>query len=129
SELETLEADPISRVRSQLAGSVQVLRLSREESQQHLAAALNDHYRNANLRVTISQQLIQRLLPAEQVDSRPVHKKILGADTSGDSTVHTQLRVKLVPDPNAWNIGIGVAGDVVSMTRSSKGPAVFHSTS
>lgn len=129
SELETLEADPISRVRSQLAGSVQVLRLSREESQQQLAAALNDHYRNANLRLTISQQLIQRLLPADQVDSRPVRKKILGADTSGDSTVHTQLRVKLVPDSNAWNIGIGVAGDVVSMTRSSKGPAVFHSTS
>ena len=129
SELETLEADPISRVRSQLAGSVQVLRLSREESQQQLAAALNDHYRNANLRLTISQQLIQRLLPADQVDSRPVRKKILGAETSGDSTVHTQLRVKLVPDSNAWNIGIGVAGDVVSMTRSSKGPAVFHSTS
>lgn len=129
SELETLEADPISRVRSQLAGSVQVLRLSREESQQQLAAALNDHYRNANLRLTISQQLIQRLLPADQVDSRPVRKRILGADTSGDSTVHTQLRVKLVPDPTAWNIGIGVAGDIVSMTRSSKGPAVFHSTS
>lgn len=129
SELETLESDPISRVRSQLAGSVQVLRLSREENQQQLAAALNDHYRNANLRLTISQQLIQRLLPAEQVDSRPVRKTILGADTSGDSTVHTQLNVKLVPDPNAWNIGIGVAGDLVSMTRSSKGPAVFHSTS
>lgn len=129
SELETLETDPISRVRSQLAGSVQVLRLSREESQQQLAAALNDHYRNANLRLTISQQLIQRLLPAEQVDSRPVRKTILGADTLGDSTVHTQLRIKLIPDPNAWNIGIGVAGDLVSMTRSSKGPAVFHSTS
>ena len=43
--------------------------------------------------------------------------------------MHTQLHVKLIPDANAWNIGLGVAGDVVSMTRSSKGPAVFHSTS
>ncbi len=129
SELETMESDPISRVRGQLASSVQVLRLSGVESQQQLAAALNDHYRNANLRLAISQQLIQRLLPAEQVDSRPVRKTILGADTSGNSTVHTEMNVRLIPDPNAWNIGIGVAGDLVSMTRSSKGPAVFHSTS
>lgn len=129
SELETFEEDPINRISAQLAGSIQVLRLSREDKQQQLAAALNDHYRNANLRMTLSKQLIQRLLPSEQIDSRPVRQNILGADTSGDSTVHTQLRVQLVPDATAWNVGIGVAGDVVSMTRSSKGPAVFHSTS
>ena len=127
--LETLEEDPTSRVSSQMAGSIQVLRLSREKKQQQLAAALNDHYRNANLRLTLTEQMIQRLLPGEQVDSRPVRQNILGANTSGDSTVHTQLRVKLVPDATAWNIGIGVMGDLVSTTRSSKGPAVFHSTS
>lgn len=127
--IETLEVDPTNRVSTQLASSIQILRLSREDTQQQLAAALNDHYRNANLRLTLSEQMIQRLLPSEQVDSRPVRQNILGATTSGDSTVHTQLHVKLVPDPTAWNIGIGVMGDLVSMTRSSKGPAVFHSTS
>ncbi|MEO8269478.1 MAG: hypothetical protein ABI557_07160, partial [Aureliella sp.] len=127
--LETLEEDPTSRVSSQMAASIQVLRLSRENKQQQLAGALNDHYRNANLRLALSEQLIQRLLPGDQVDSRPVRQNILGASTSGDSTIHTQLRVKLVPDTTGWNVGIGVLGDVVSTTRSSKGPAVFHSTS
>lgn len=127
--LETLEEHPTSRVGAQMASSIQILRLSREEKQQQLAAALNNHYRNANLRLTLSEQMIQRLLPGEQVDSRPVRQNILGANTSGASTVHTQLRVKLVPDSTAWNVGIGVVGDLVSRTSSSKGPAVFHSTS
>jgi hypothetical protein len=128
-ELETLEEDPISRVSAPLAGAVQVLRLSREPGQQAVAAALNDHYRNANLRLSIAQPLIQRLLPTEQVDSRPVRQNILGADTAGDSSVRTNLRVQLQPDPQAWNLGIGVEGDLFSLTRSTKGPAVFHNMS
>ena len=129
SQVESLEEDSISRVASAVAGSVQVLRLSREPRQQALAGVLNDHYRNANLRLSIAQPLIQRLLPQEQVDSRPVRQKILGADTSGDSSVRTQLQIQLIPDATAWNVGIGVAGDLFSLTRSSKGPAVFHNMS
>ncbi len=129
SEVETLEEDPLSRVAAPLAGAVQVLRLSSEPRQQALAAALNNHYRNANLRLSVSQPLIERLLPQDQVDSRPVRQNILGADTAGDSSVRTQLSVQLTPDSTAWNVGIGVAGDIFSLTRSSKGPAVFHSMS
>lgn len=128
-ELETLEEDPISRVGARLASTVQVLRLSHEPRQQALAEALNDHYRNANLRLSIAQSLIERLLPQDQVDSRPVRQNILGAETAGDSSVRTQLNVKLVPDESAWNVGIGVEGDLLSLTRSSKGPAVFHNMS
>ncbi len=128
-QLETFEEQPIDRVSGQLAGAIQVLRLSRVDSQQQLASALNDHYRNANLRFSISQSLIQRLLPSEQTDRRPVRQNILGADTSGNSTVHTRLRIGLVPDPNAWHIEVGVMGDLLSTTRSVKGPAEFHSTS
>ncbi len=128
-QLETFEEQPIDRVSGQLAGAIQVLRLSRVEPQQQLASALNDHYRNANLRFSISQSLIQRLVPSDQTDWRPVRQNILGADTSGDSTVHTRLRVGLVPDPNAWHIEVGVMGDVFSTTRSTKGPAEFHNTS
>ncbi len=128
-ELETLEEDPISRVSSSLASTVQVLRLSREEEQKAVAAAVNDHYRNANIRLSISQQLIERLLPENAVDSRPVRRSILGADTAGDSSVRTELKLKLIPDETGWNVGVGVTGDLVSLTRSSKGPAVFHNTS
>lgn len=129
SDLEQLEREPISRIRHSLAGSVQVLRLSGRPEQQLVASTINAHYRNANLRLSVSDDLLQRFLPDGEYEVRPVRQRILGADTRGDSSVKTNLQINLIPDGNSWNIGLGVTGDVYSNTKSSKGPAVFHSTS
>lgn len=129
-ELEQLELDPISRVGSSLAAAVHMLRLSGEPRQQAIASVLNDHYRNANIRLSMTQELIERFLPSgNEYELRPVRQRILGADTYGDSAIKTELRIKLIPDEQAWNIDVGVLGDLHSMTRSSKGPAVFHNSS
>lgn len=128
-DLELLEEDPTNRVRYSLASAVQVLRLSDEPQQQAIAAALNDHYRNANVRLTVSGRLLERFLPAESYDVKPVRQRILGADTRGDSQVRTRLSLKLIPDPTAWHVDIGVNGELESQTQSSKGPAVFQSAS
>ncbi len=129
SDLELLEQDPINRVRYSLASSVQVLRLADEKNQQAVAGALNDHYRNANIRLAIAGSLIERFLPEESYQTRPVQQRILGANTSGDSVVRTEMGLKLIPDENAWHVTLGVQGDLTSATRSSKGPAVFHNSS
>jgi hypothetical protein len=128
-DLELLEEDPINRVRNTLAGNVQVLRLADQPHQKLVAEALNDHYRNANIRVAIASKLIERMLPRDSYQSRPVNQKILGANTSGDSIIRTSLSLKLHPDEDAWNVELGVQGDVYSNTRSSKGPAIFHNSS
>lgn len=128
-ELEQLEMDPISRVGNSLAGTVQVLRLSDVELQQEVAKALNDHYRNANIRLSLSGELLERFLPDGEYEMRPVRQRILGADTRGDSAVSTKLGLRLIPDATAWNVDVGVTGDLYSNTRSTKGPAVFHNTS
>lgn len=128
-DLELLEQDPINRVRYSLASAVQVLRLADEEHQQGVADALNDHYRNANIRLAIAGSLLERFLPEESYQARPVHQRILGANTSGDSIVRTEMGLKLIPDESAWHVTLGVQGDLTSATRSSKGPAVFHNSS
>ena len=128
-DLELLEEDPINRVRYSLASTVQVLRLADEKNQQAVASALNDHYRNANIRLAIAGDLIERFLPEESYQTRPVHQRILGANTSGDSIVRTEMGLKLIPDESAWHVTLGVQGDLTSATRSSKGPAVFHNSS
>ncbi len=129
SDLEQIEVDPISRVRFSVADSVQALRYSSGESQRLVARTINDHYRNANMRVSVSGDLLERFLPNGNYEIRPVRQRILGADTRGNSAVRTQLKLELVPDETAWNIGIDVAGDMHSNTRSSKGPATFHNSS
>ncbi len=69
------------------------------------------------------------MMPSESFEARPVRRTILGADTQGNSQVRTNLNVKLIPDPTAWHLQLGVEGDMNSATRSDKGPATFHQTS
>lgn len=127
--LEKVEQDSTSKQVQIVADTISILRHPDSAHQQRLANTLNTHFRNANLRLTVSKQMIERFLPEGQYEVRPVRERILGADTKGDSAVRTQLSVELQPDPTAWNLLLRVNGDLVSDTRSSKGPAVFHNSS
>lgn len=128
-DLEHLEEKSLSRSTRSLAGAVQVLRTSREQPQMLVASALNDHYRNANVRLNISRNMIQRFLPSGEMEVRPVRRRILDADTKGSSAIHTELDVRFLPDATGWNIDVGVVGDMLTNTASSKGPATFHNRS
>ncbi len=129
SDLNAIEEDRIHRVRSSVASSIQSLRFSGDSSQVALADVLNNYYRNANIRMAISSELLQRFLPESQVVHKPVRDQILGSDTRGASTIKTKLSVELVPDTSAWNFILKLNGDVASNTRSEKGPAVFYNAS
>ncbi|MFN3189868.1 MAG: hypothetical protein ACE361_05040 [Aureliella sp.] len=126
--IETIESDPISRESVNLARSVQALRLT-GGSESFVATTVNNHYRNANLRLSVSGDLLQRFLPNAQYEVRPVRQRILGADTRGSSAIQMQLHLGLIPDNTAWNVRIGVSSDMYSNTQSSRGPATFHNTS
>lgn len=129
SHVESLEVDPISRIGTDIADSIQVLRLSDDAGQQAVGQQMEAHYRNANLRLSVTADLLERFLPESEHEVRPIRKRILGADTRGSSRVQTDLRMKLIPDESAWHVDLEVFGDLLSNTRSSKGPATFHSTS
>lgn len=128
-ELETMEEDSINRCRASIASVVQTLSVSTQPSQKQVAAAVNEHYRNANVRMAVTAKLLNRLMPSGAWEVRPVRQSILGADTRGDSSYRTRLNVKLIPDPQAWHIDLALEGDMHSSTRASKGPATFHNSS
>ncbi len=128
SAVEQVEGSQHSRLASTISQTIHRFSYSEAPTKHALAQTLNDHYRNANLRLTLSRQLVERFLPEGQYEVRPVRQTILGAFTYGDSGVHTKIAVRLRPDPHAWNIELGVTGDVLSNTQSSKGPATLHNT-
>ncbi len=128
-DLEAMEIDPIHRSRYSVAQQVLSLRFASSQVQLELAEAINTFYRNANLRVAVSKDMLQRFLPKSQVVDRPVRQKILGADTRGSSQVQTNLGLELVPDKHAWNIVLNVKGDIQASTKSSRGPATFFNDS
>ena len=90
-----------------------------------LSAELESHYRNANLRMVISGELVNRLLPGERSFDESVDERIVGARVFGNARTSAQLRARLQPDQSRWRVGLEVEGEVESETLATRGPATF----
>lgn len=87
--------------------------------------AITKNYRNANLRVAVSEDLINRLIPAFHQYAESVTDTILGAQVRGKNSTLTNLSMRLIPDPDAIRIGLFANGRVQSNTASRKGPVTM----
>lgn len=128
-DIETLEADPVHRCSASLADAMQSLRFSEHPEQAAVSQAIGMHYRNANLRLAVSEDFINRMMPAPALTEKPVRQNILGADTRGHSQVATRLKTDFVADESAWNIELKLDGDIASNTKSSRHGAAFYNAS
>jgi hypothetical protein len=124
--IEHHEHEDTSARAGTLAAEYDALRWSPDPGVAELADTLNTYYRNANVRVALSVELINRLIPQQQAMLEPVRDNILGADVEGQSHTRTRLRMVLLPDRGRWQIGLEAEGQVASDTASSKGPATFY---
>ncbi|MCE2752128.1 MAG: hypothetical protein LW720_09585 [Pirellula sp.] len=128
-DIESIEESSVHRCSEDIAETIQSLRFADSELQYAIANALNQQYRSANVRLSVSEEFINRLLPKDQVTSRPVQQKILGAETRGASQIQTNLRVDFLPDPTAWKLGLNLDGNIQANTRSSRSGATFYNSS
>lgn len=94
-----------------------------------LADDLNRNYRNANLRIAVSEVLFNRMIPRQEPTVTPVREHIANADVRGRSRTETNVRLRLIPDPTMWRMGLEVDGQIVSRTYSDVGPARVHNVS
>jgi hypothetical protein len=93
-----------------------------------LADCLDNYYRNANVRLVLAADLLNRLAPDMPANSAPVNDVVLGRPVRGTSTTSGQLFVQLVPDPVRLNLLVEARGRVQSQTLADAGPATFRST-
>jgi hypothetical protein len=124
--IELYEHDDRSAHARALAEEYDLLRWSPAANIRALADAINAYYRNANIRVALSSDLVNRLIPRQASQLEAVEDTILGAWVSGQSQTNTSVRIALIPDDQHWNIGLEALGEVASNTASSKGPATFY---
>jgi len=128
--IERHEHEPdLSEHARELAAVYDRLRWSSSKDICELAETINTYYRNANVRVALSAELVNRMLPKAQQMYEPVNDTIQEARVWGESLTTTKLRLVLVPDPVRWNIGLEANGEVASNTTSAKGPARFRQDS
>lgn len=124
--VELLEETGAERAAMDVADYYQVMRWSASPAVVQLAEQLNTYYRNANVRVAITAELINRLLPNEQTTNENVDDYLMGGRVLGRSRVSTRLKLVLVPDSQQWKMGLEAQGEVDSQTEAKRGPAVFH---
>ncbi len=92
-----------------------------------LADAVEQHYRNANIRVAITAQMVNRMINAERSESRPVRESIAGAFVRGQSDVYSQSQVELEPADDEWQMRVRTKGVVESNTLANAGPVRLRS--
>ena len=123
-QLENYERRESSRTALAVAMEYQQLKWA-ESPRAELAEYIDQHYRNANIRIAISDDLINRLIPQGHVIQEKVDDVISGARVSGRSRTVNGLRVFLMPDRRRWRMGLEARGRVASETQSRHGPALF----
>jgi hypothetical protein len=90
---------------------------------------LEANYRNSNLRLAVSAELLNRLVPKQPPMQAPVRDRILGVPTRGTSMTTAELGVRLIPDPKNLRFALEAKGLIFARTTSKSGPATFYNHS
>lgn len=125
-ELEEFESGRLPHVAKSISEQRQSLIDSASEAEQAIGRRIEQHYRNANVRLAISEDLMNRFLPKPQVFDAPVDDMIMGAAVSGNSRTLNQLRLRLIPDERKIRLGLEAHGIVHSNTGASSGPVTIY---
>ena len=111
-DLERYEQTDTSTDARQLADDCRHLSWSPDPAVRRLGAVVDEHYRNANVRLAVSAAFLNRFVPQPAAQVAPFRDVIVGADVTGRSTTMTKLTVLLVPDPQRLRLGLEAHGVV-----------------
>jgi hypothetical protein len=128
-DIETYERTCLPSDASRLACNCQNLTLSSAEGRRQLADRLDAHYRNANFRLAVTEELINKLIPEQSLEYAPVNDTVLGRPVQGESLMATELAVRMAPDPHRVRLVLEVRGEITSATTANAGSARFHNDS
>ena len=123
-QIEEFEKSQLPSDAQLVASQYQRLNWSRGETDQQLARLIDTHYRNANLRISVSRAMLNRLIPPQPSRTTRINDTILGNPTQGWGTTDTQLGVHLIPDASRLRFVLQARGQTYAETDTSSGPVV-----
>ena len=117
--LEQYEFSRLGSDAAKIASVIDPLLDSENAAQRALGEVMDRHYRNANIRIVATGDLMNRLLPASRDEASRIDDYILGVPVWGNSRTRTRLQTRLIPDPQSIRIGMEAWGLVLSDTVAS----------
>ena len=129
SDMEQYEVTGSVSDARRLSDDCQGLVFSPIPEHQRLGEELLAMYRDANVRITVTGDLLNRMMPERQPEYQQVRDRVLGRPVRGRSVTNTELAIRMVPDPERLRMALEVRGLVSALTSSTSGPATFHNGS
>jgi len=126
--VERYEMNGQLRYGAAIAQLLQRMQWSGNDRLEKLAKELTDSYRSANLRIALSGEMLNRILPAQKQVIAPVRERIAGKKVRGRSVTTTNVRVRLLPHEEKWSFGLEARGKVYSQTRTDTWPVWARNT-
>ncbi len=128
-DLEAYERNRDPRIARQVTQRQRELEASASPHDRSLAEAVEQHYRNANVRIAITSELLNRLVSDQRSEEQPVRDRIAGTPVRGRSQTTSQSSIQLQPAEGRWQLGVEAQGTVDSRTMANGGRARLHSRS
>jgi hypothetical protein len=125
--LESYEATRDPQLGRQIVSEQRALAQSSDALDRSLADAVEQHYRNANIRVAISAEMLNRYVGQERSDVRPLRDRVGGATVRGQSHLKSSSRVELEPATGRWDLDVESQGTIASSATADGGQAQFRS--
>jgi hypothetical protein len=100
---------------------------SPDPNERALADQIDEHYRNSNVRVALSAELLSRYVSQPEPEIRPVHERIAGTPVRGRSQTIAENRVRLEPTAGRWQVDFEAEGVVASNTVADGGQVRLRS--
>ncbi len=76
-------------------------------------------YRNANVRMEISADFLNRLVPQRGPEMMTINEYILNRPVQGQGVTNTNIKIVTVPDSKRFRLGFAVDGSIQSSTVSA----------
>ena len=123
-DIETYERSGLPSDARRLALDFQHLTVSPIEGRRHLADRVDLHYRNANCRIAVTEELLNKLIPARNLEYAPVEDTVLGRPVRGESLMATEVAVRMLPNPQRVRLALEVTGEhfIADDDRGRAGP-------
>lgn len=126
-DLESYERSRTPRVARAILQRQRLLAQSDKPRQQELAQQIEQNYRNANVRLALSGELLQRFVPEQDSEISPVRDRIVGTPVRGQSITNSENQIRLEPDAERWHVNLESDGTVDSDTVADGGQVKIHS--
>jgi hypothetical protein len=128
-ELEAYEGSRDPQIGRQVTEKQHALEASPSSLDRTLADAVEQHYRNANVRIAITAELLNRFVGEQRSEVRPVRERIAGTPVRGQSHTMSESSIRLQPAEGRWQLDVEAQGVVDSRTLADGGRARLRSRS